>query len=146
MGFRSQRDCCSIPSAINCHKFVNCHYDSYVGPTQSPMQFYFTNLQSDSVRVHWVYSESPRTGMLIGFIVYTYEQDTRFPEREGGLVIREVFSLMSNQDSEAEEFSYQLMYLKPGFTYNVFVSAITTAGEGPRGRTSLTTLRTGALL
>ena len=106
------------------------------------MQFYFTDLQSDGVRVHWVYNESPRTGILGGFIVYTYEQDTRFPEREGRLVIREVFSLLSSSDTETE-FSYQLMYLQPGFTYNVFVSAFTNAGEGPRGRTSLTTLRTG---
>lgn len=115
-------------------------YHFFTVPSESPMQMYTTNLRAESVRIHWTYNETPKPGILVGFAIEVYEHDSRYPERDGTFVIRELFFL-TNQDEI--NFSYLLMYLSPGVEYNVLVSALTNAGEGPQGRVSFTTARLG---
>ncbi len=110
-------------------------------PKQSATQLYATNIGTDSVQLHWTYEESPRAGVLIGFALYLYKQDTRFPERKGLFVVRDYNSIVTSQDQTL--FSYLYMYLEPGVTYNVYIAAATVKGEGPQERISVTTHREG---
>ena len=106
------------------------------------MQLYATNLGVESVFLHWTYNETPRAGTLVGFAVNVYEHVSRYPERDGKFVIREEF-FTTNVNQDEINFVYHLMYLSPGVEYNILVSALTNAGEGPQGRVSFTTLRLG---
>lgn len=115
-----------------------CYY--IAAPSQPPRQLYTTNIGTKSVSLHWTYDETPEPGILVGFAIDVYEQDSRYPERNGDLVTQEP-NYIVNQDEI--NFSYRLMYLSPGVRYNILISALTNAGEGPMGRVSFTTTRTG---
>ena len=52
-------------------------------PTQSPTQVFTTDVQSESVMVHWTYDEFPRTGKLRAFQLNFYFPDENDPDRLG---------------------------------------------------------------
>ena len=53
---------------------------------------------------------------------------------------------LSETDRSSLTFLYLVMYLDPGMEYNVLVSAMTSAGEGPPARIGQKTMNTGKVI
>ena len=118
---------------------VHCTHCTHTVPTLAPIQLYISDITGESVKLHWSYVEDPPVGMLVGFRIDTYYQDPRYPERYGEFVDEEYYYIIS---ASGHSFSYTLMYLSAGVDYNMFISAVTHAGEGPGARVSMSTPQT----
>ena len=105
------------------------------------MQLYTTEVLPNRAVLHWTYSERPAVGQLLGFFINLHYRNTRFPDQDGVFIVREFYDNISG--GEMTEFSHLLIYLSTGVEYNVFVSAATIAGEGPKAKMSFKTVRTG---
>ncbi len=136
----------SFISAVQ-HKLLLCDLISMqflfnAVPKKSASQLYVSSIDSTRGEFHWTYEETPKPGTLLGFAVYIYRQNPRFPDREGTHKIEDfVDTSVTNQDQTS--FSHTLTYLDPGVAYNVFIAAATVMGKGPRARLSIRTLREG---
>ena len=113
-------------------------------PSQSPNKLHATQVQTDSVLLHWTYNEYPHATHIVGFLIEVYEQDLRYPERNGDLVFNEVYEVsLESGSNPVEEYSRSVTYLSTGRNYNVLISALTNAGEGPKASMTVSTLRIG---
>ena len=71
-----------------------------------------------------------------------FYKDNRYPSRNGEHIQDVFYNLVGSERSKVT-FSYRLMYLDPGTEYNVLISALTSAGEGPAARINQKTISTG---
>ena len=67
-------DCVCVPLLCDNHELV---FYGPTAPTQSPTQVFTTDVQSESVMVHWTYDEFPRTGKLRAFQLNFYFPDEK---------------------------------------------------------------------
>ena len=117
-------------------------FPSLTAPLNSPTDVYASDIGTDSFRVNWRYSETPPPGTISSFKIGLYYKDSRYPSRHGEH-IRDMTFALSEIDRWSFTFSYLVMYLDPGMEYNVLISAMTSAGEGPPARIGQKTMNTG---
>ena len=117
------------------------HFNPLV-PRIAPSQVYTSDMQKDSIRVNWYYSETPPPGDISTFKIEIYYKDNRYPGRNGEHV-RDTFYNLAESERSKVTFSYLLIYLEPGTEYNVLIRAVTSAGVGPAARVWQKTVSTG---
>lgn len=132
--------------AMGRYSHTHTHILSFSAPYLSPSQVYASNILSDSLHLHWTYSEPTPTGNLVGFEIIVYFQDINFPDRiNRNIRGHRQFYMTRSGGSLVQliDFSYDLMYLLPATGYVIVIAAATNGGVGPSTSIFVTTGRTG---